>query len=85
MHASPLLEVTGKSGRLVAMVVDGQHRSKGIGRSLVEAAENRAKELSCLRMEATSSRPREHAHRLYRQHGYEDVCERSARFMKHLR
>ncbi|MFE9960525.1 GNAT family N-acetyltransferase [Micromonospora sp. NPDC005299] len=85
LHVSPLLEVTGKWARLVALVVDEQHRGKSIGRCLVEAAESRARELGCLRMEVTSSRKRERAHRLYRQHGYEDVCERSARFMKLLR
>lgn len=84
LHVSPLLEVTGKWARLVALVVDEEHRGKGIGRSLVEAAESRAEELGCLRMEVTSSRKRDDAHRLYRRQGYEDACERSARFMKFL-
>ncbi|MFG2057173.1 GNAT family N-acetyltransferase [Micromonospora sp. NPDC048930] len=85
LHVCPLLEVTGKWARLVALVVDEGKRSKGIGRRLVAAAESRAKELGCLRMEVTSSRKRDDAHRLYRRQGYEDVCERSARFMKLLR
>jgi len=85
VHASPLLEVTGRWARIVALVVDEGYRGKGIGRRLVEAAEARARELGCLRMEVTSSRRRDDAHRLYRRHGYEDVCERSARFMKLLR
>jgi GNAT superfamily N-acetyltransferase len=84
LHVTPLLEVTGKLARIVALVVDERYRGKGFGRSLVEAAEDRAEELGCLRMEVTSSRRRDDAHRLYRSLGYDDVCERSARFMKFL-
>ncbi|MFC0027943.1 GNAT family N-acetyltransferase [Micromonospora chaiyaphumensis] len=85
LHVSPLLKVTGKWARLVALVVDETYRGKGIGRRLVEAAEGQAEELGCLRREVTSSRKRDDAHRLYRRQGYEDACERSARFVKLLR
>lgn len=84
LHVSPLLEVTGKWARIVALVVDEEHRGKDIGRRLVEDAERRARELGCLRMEVTSSRRRDDAHRLYRRQGFEDACKRSARFMKFL-
>ncbi|MEV4198278.1 GNAT family N-acetyltransferase [Micromonospora globbae] len=84
LHVAPLLELTGRWARLVVLVVDEEHRGKGIGRRLVEAAESRAAELGCRRMEVTSSRQRGDAHRLYRRLGYEDVCARSARFLKLL-
>jgi GNAT superfamily N-acetyltransferase len=34
LHVGPILEVTGKWERLVALVVDADHRSEGIGRAL---------------------------------------------------
>ncbi|MCT2278022.1 GNAT family N-acetyltransferase [Micromonospora chalcea] len=38
-------KVTGRWARLVALVVDEQHRGNGIGRCLVEAAASRANRL----------------------------------------
>lgn len=84
LHVSPMLEVTGKRARLVALVVEEKYRGRGIGRNLVEAAETRAHEMGCLLMEVTSSRSRDEAQRFYRGRGYEDACERSARFIKYL-
>jgi GNAT superfamily N-acetyltransferase len=82
LHIVPMLEVTGRFGRLVALVVDGRHRGLGVGRQLVEAIEQRAWATGCIRMEVTSSRHRQGAHRFYSGMGYEDVCHRSARFIK---
>ncbi|SCL23489.1 Acetyltransferase (GNAT) family protein [Micromonospora rhizosphaerae] len=84
LHVIPMLEATGRWARLAALVVDERYRGKGVGRSLVEAAETRAREMGCRYMEIASSRRRVQAHRFYRSLGYEDVCERSARFIKYL-
>jgi len=84
LHVCPILEVTGRFGRLVALVVDDRHRGQGVGRALVDAAEQRARDAGCLFMEVTSSRRRDRAHRFYRDLGYEDTCDRKARFTKSL-
>jgi GNAT superfamily N-acetyltransferase len=84
LHVSPLLEVTGKSGRLGALVVDERFRGQGVGQSLVKAAEEQARAAGCVKMEITSSRYRTRTHKIYLQMGYEDVCASSARFIKSL-
>ncbi|MGW0433285.1 GNAT family N-acetyltransferase [Micromonospora sp. NPDC003197] len=84
LHVCPMLEVTGRFGRLVALVVDDRHRGQGVGRALVGAAEHRARDAGCLFMEVTSSRRRDRAHRFYQDLGYEDACGKKARFTKPL-
>jgi GNAT superfamily N-acetyltransferase len=80
----PMLEVTGKLGRLIALVVDERHRGRGVGQLLVTAAEERARAAGCVKMEVTSSRHRTRTHEFYRHLGYEDLCTSSARFVKRL-
>jgi len=82
--AIPLLEREGSLGRLVALVVDESRRGEGIGRGLVTAAETAALGMGCVSMEVTSSRHRTDAHAFYRQLGYQDWCDRKARFMRDL-
>ncbi|UUV34317.1 GNAT family N-acetyltransferase [Amycolatopsis roodepoortensis] len=82
--AIPLLERPGSGGRIVALVVDETRRGSGIGRELVAAAEAEALRWGCDTMEVTSSRHRTAAHAFYRARGYEDHCERSARFLRRL-
>ncbi|RSM64320.1 GNAT family N-acetyltransferase [Actinoplanes sp. ATCC 53533] len=80
----PMLEVTGKAGRLIALVVDERYRGRGVGQSLVTAAEAQARAAGCVKMEITSSRYRTRTHEFYQQLGYEDICTASARFVKSL-
>jgi len=80
----PMLEVTGKLGRLLALVVDERYRGRGVGQSLVTATEKQAHAAGCVKMEVTSSRYRTRTHEFYRQLGYEDICASSARFVKSL-
>ncbi len=82
--AIPYLERAGRWGRLVALVVAGDIRSRGVARRLVAAAEQWARTRGCSAMELTSSRSREVAREFYRRLGYEDRCGRSARFAKLL-
>ncbi len=82
--AIPLLEKEGSGGRIVALVVDETQRGTGVGRELVAAAEAEAQRWGCDFMEVTSSRHRTGAHAFYRARGYEDRCERSARFVRQL-
>ncbi|MEU4624667.1 GNAT family N-acetyltransferase [Actinoplanes sp. NPDC023801] len=84
LHTMPMLEVDGRLGRLLALVVDEDHRGRGIGESLVTAAEALARTAGCVRMEITSSRHRVRTHDFYQRLGYEDRCPASARFLKGL-
>ncbi|NMO51512.1 GNAT family N-acetyltransferase [Actinoplanes sp. TBRC 11911] len=80
----PMLELTGKLGRLLVLVVDERYRGRGVGQSLVEATEEQARTAGCVKMEVTSSRHRTRTHEFYQQLGYEDICASSARFVKSL-
>lgn len=80
----PYFERAGKWGRIVAVVVAGSCRGAGIGRRLMHAAERAALERGCIAMEVSSARSRGDAHAFYRSLGYEDWCDRGARFLKDL-
>lgn len=84
VHAIPYVEHTGWRARLVALVVDREHRARGVGRALIAAAEAEARTLGCLDMEITSARGRAAAHAFYASAGYEDICGRAARFVRQL-
>lgn len=84
LHVMPMLEVTGKMGRLLALVVDERYRSLGVGQRLVAAVEEQAQAAGCVKLEVTSSRYRTRTHEFYKLLGYEDVCSTSARFVKPL-
>lgn len=84
LHVSPMLEQDGLRGRIMALVVDDSCRREGLGRRLVAEVEQEARRLGCRDMEVTSSRTRGAAHSFYRNLGYEDVCDKKARFMKVL-
>lgn len=84
LHAIPLLERDESRGRLVALVVDEAYRGHGVGRVLMDRVEREARGLGCRDLEITSARDRAAAQRFYLGLGYEDVCGRSARFLKSL-
>ncbi|GIF37160.1 GNAT family N-acetyltransferase [Actinoplanes xinjiangensis] len=84
LHVMPMLEIDGRLGRLLALVVDERYRSRGVGRLLVTAVEERARAAGCVKMEVTSSRHRTRTHEFYRLLGYDDICASSARFVKSL-
>ena len=82
--AIPYLEREGRWARIVALIVSSACRGQGIGRLLVEAAENVASELGCVAMEVTSARSRTDSHPFYQSLGYQDWGHRSARYLKDL-
>ena len=84
LHVMPIFEVTGKLARLLALVVDERYRGRGVGQSLVTAAEESARVAGCVKMEISSSRYRTRTHEFYQQLGYEDICTSKARFVKSL-
>jgi GNAT superfamily N-acetyltransferase len=82
--AIPFFEHDGSWGRIVALVVAEGNRGRGIGRLLVESAEQAALGLGCVSMELTSARRRPEAHPFYRALGYQDWSPHSARYIKDL-
>ncbi len=62
------------------------HRGRGVARALLAAAEDTARGWGCDAIEVSSGRREERtaAHALYRDAGFTDTAERSARYWKPL-
>jgi GNAT superfamily N-acetyltransferase len=84
VYASPHLALRGRFGRIGGLSVDAAFRRRGVGAALIGAAEELARSWGCDRMEITSSRSRAEAPGFYPAIGYEDICGRSARFIRPL-
>jgi GNAT superfamily N-acetyltransferase len=80
-HALDILYGAGKIGRITALVVTESERGKGIGRLLVQKAEELALESNCKRLELTTSIHRTDAHKFYESLGFEAT---SKRFIKKI-
>ncbi|MFG1625514.1 GNAT family N-acetyltransferase [Kribbella sp. NPDC049227] len=84
VHICPFFQLTGSSGRIMALVVSTHARGQGIGGQLVAAAESFAASHGCIRMEVTSADHRQDAHTFYRRRGYLDQTGTSSRFLRDL-
>lgn len=82
--ATPHLARPGRTARLAALVVAADYRRRGVATALLRAAEQRAREWDCDRLELTSSRQRAAAHAFYEAQGYEEQSERHARYLRPL-
>jgi GNAT superfamily N-acetyltransferase len=81
LHQTLVLHRPTPIGRISALVVGARHRNKGIGRAIVDAAEQMFREAGCGMIEVTSNMRRTDAHAFYARLGYEMT---SARFVKPL-
>jgi GNAT superfamily N-acetyltransferase len=61
----------GLCAELESVHVHADHRGQGIGGALVHAAVDRARALGCYRVQLTSNRQREEAHRFYERLGFQ--------------
>ena len=80
VHLTPLFHATGHLGRITSLVVRSDARSTGVGRLLMQRAQDFCWEAGCERIELTSSDHREGAHRFYERLGFQ---VHSRRFLKH--
>lgn len=78
----PLFHADGRLGRITSPVVAPASRQRGIGRSLVAAAEEFAWAQGCIRVEVTSGDHRPDTHTFYEHLGYQLD---GRRFIKHGR
>lgn len=82
VSAGPRFAGTGRYGHLSGLAVATNHRRRGVGTSLLKAAEGYVYGWGCDRLELTSSRSREAAHDFYRRHGYEETSQHHARYVR---
>jgi N-acetylglutamate synthase-like GNAT family acetyltransferase len=78
-EAQPLFHQEGKIGTITALSVASTMRGKNVGRSLVNAIEEIAKEMDCIKIAVASGVQRDDAHAFYRKLGY---AENTKRFVK---
>lgn len=86
LHRVPRLAEGGSFCRITDLVVAETQRGTGVGRRLLAAAEDVARDWGCDLLEVSSGRraEREPAHHFYRTCGFEDTSDRSVRYWKRL-
>jgi GNAT superfamily N-acetyltransferase len=70
LQVVPAIEHERPVARIAALVVDAQHRGRGIGRALVEELEAEARARGCGLLFLTTSELRDDAHAFYEQLGF---------------
>ena len=80
VHLTPLFHAPGYLGRITSLVVRSDARGSGVGRMLMQQAQEFCWGAGCERIELTSGDTRDQAHRFYQQLGFQ---LQSRRFVKH--
>ncbi len=81
IHLERYYEKDGLCARIMSFVVSSEHRGRGVGRALISAAEDWARESGARDVMLTAHKRRADAHQFYRQMGYEAT---GYRFYKEL-
>jgi GNAT superfamily N-acetyltransferase len=71
LHLEHFYEKNEPCARLMALVVGSEHRGRGVGRTLISAAEDWARQRGAGEVMLTTHKRRADAHRFYRSLGYE--------------
>ncbi len=79
LHVSLALEYDGDAAKLSAIVVDAEHRRRGVGESLVTAVEAEARARGCVLLFLTTAEHRKDAHAFYRRLGFRETGRRFAK------
>jgi GNAT superfamily N-acetyltransferase len=79
LHVTPVMHRVGPIGRFTAVVVDESARGKGIGSTLIRAAEEFLRAQGCAMIEVTSNKKRTDAHAFYERLGYTATSFRFAK------
>jgi GNAT superfamily N-acetyltransferase len=78
-HVTPALHRAGPVGRITMLVVAEDRRGQGVGKALVEAVEQRTRDLGCVMVEVSSNMRRADAHAFYERLGFERTSYRFAK------
>jgi N-acetylglutamate synthase-like GNAT family acetyltransferase len=81
LHWFDMFHMRGKMGRITAICIQEESRSKGIGHTLLTASEEFLKSKGCVKVEVTTNLLRTLTHEFYAKNGYEI---NSKRFIKAL-
>jgi GNAT superfamily N-acetyltransferase len=79
LQVTPAIEHERPVAKIAALVVDAEHRGRGIGRALVEELEAEARQRGCGLLFLTTSERRDDAHAFYEQLGLERSGRRYGR------
>jgi GNAT superfamily N-acetyltransferase len=79
LHRMPVLTSVNDIAMIIALVVTEEARHTGVGRQLVERAEDEARLWRCGRIMVTSAERRTEAHAFYERLGYEYTGRRFAK------
>ena len=70
LHVMKLFHMEGNSGRITSIVISRENRGKGIGKALVNVADQYFKSMDCVKAEVTSADYRKEAHSFYLSEGF---------------
>ncbi len=71
LHVERYYGKDGPNARIMAFVVDSEHRGRGVGRALISAAEDWARQRGARDVMLTTQKRRSGARRFYQSMGYE--------------